>query len=87
MSETWKVRLAVGVGLVVLVVPAVIVLQMSDSAFRDRCKAQCTPYGLTYRVTTTGSGMTYGNETYPANCYCIRPDQRTVVEKLRDLIL
>ena len=87
MSEAWKVRIAVGAGLVVLIVPAVAVLQRSDSAFRDRCKAQCSPYGLSYRVTTTGPGMTYGNQTYPANCYCIRQDQRTVVEKLRDLIL
>ena len=87
MSEAWKTRLAIGLGAVVLLVPTVVILQMSDSAFRDRCKAQCAPYGLTYRVTTGGAGMTYGNETYPANCYCIRADQRTLVEKIRDLIL
>lgn len=87
MTEAWKTRIAIGVGLVVLVVPAVTILTMSDSAFRAQCKAQCAPYGLTYRVVTIGHRGAVGDLRYPADCHCIRPDERTVVEKLRDLVL
>ena len=66
--------------------PTVTVLHMSDAAFRAKCKAQCGPYQLTYRVRHIGPGSPSGGIQYPADCYCIRLEQRTVVEKLRDLI-
>lgn len=86
MSDAWKIRIAISVGLLVLVVPAVTILHMSDSAFRDGCRAQCAPYGLTYRVRTIGHQGASGELRFPADCHCIRPSERTVVEKLRDLI-
>lgn len=85
-SGVWKTRIAIGVGFLVLVVPAATILVMSDAEFRAFCKARCKPYELTYRVVTTGARTTVGEVTYPADCYCIHPDKRTVVEKLRDLV-
>ena len=81
----WGTRLAIIAGLLILVVPTAVVLTLSNSVFRDQCKAQCAPLDLTYRVENIGYN-TADRLQYPARCYCIRRDQRTVWEKLRDLI-
>jgi len=86
MTEAWKTRIAVGLGLVVLVVPSVTILTLSDSAFRAQCKAQCEPYGLTYRVLRIGQRGAVGDLRYPADCHCIRHDERKAVEIVRDLV-
>ena len=78
-------KMMIGIGAFILIVPTVAVLTMSDAAFRQQCKAKCNPEGQSYRVENVGGGVTSsGQVIYPARCYCIAPEQRTVWEKLRD---
>jgi len=80
----WSTKVMIGIGAFILIVPTAVVLTMSDSVFRDQCKAQCVPNGQSYRVENVGYNASSDRFAYPAKCFCISKEQRTVWERLRD---
>jgi hypothetical protein len=80
----WKTKAMIGLGACILIIPTAVVLTMADAAFRETCKAGCAPNGLSYRVENVGYNAGARGD-YPAKCYCISREDRTVWEKIRDM--